>query len=75
MPNDLVFDPEARQEAQRAAIARYSAGGCRVKAKQNLTAKIALNVLCAREHRNPTPAEIALCDDLVCEPTNPGSAT
>lgn len=75
MNDELGIDWEARREAQRAAIARSGRGGVRVTSRPNLTAKIALNVMCARENRQPTQAEIALCDDLTVEPVNPGSAT
>ena len=75
MQNDeLGIDWEARLEAQRAAQARCGQGGVRVKSRQNLTAKIALNIQCEREHRQPTPQEIALCDDIEVAPLNTGSA-
>ena len=75
MNDELGIDWAQREEARRAAVAQYSRGGCRITARQNLTAKIALNAKCARENRQPTPAEIAACDDLTVEPVNPGSAT
>ena len=73
MNDELGIDWVAREEAQRAAAARCGQGGVRVKSQPNLTAKIALNLKCEREHRQPTPQEIALCDDLTVEPLNPGA--
>lgn len=74
MTQGLGVDWEARKEAQRAAIERYSQGGVRIKSTPNLTARIDAKMRADRERRELTPQEIALCDDLSVVPANSGGA-
>lgn len=61
----LVFDRIARARANQAAADMVAAnpGAYRLEKTPNLTARIALNLLCAREKREPMPCELPALED------------
>ena len=66
MTNQEFF--EDRRQRQAAARQQYKKGTGELRSVKNLTAAIRLNLICQEERRQPTPAEIELCQDLQIVP-------
>ncbi len=64
---------EQRRQQHAAARQLYAQGRGTLRQTPNLTAKVTLNILCKKEHRQPTPEEIELCQDVEVVP-RPGGA-
>ena len=72
----LVFDRIARARANQAAADTVVAAPekYRLEKKPCLTARIGLNILCAREKREPMPCELAALEDWRAVPLAPPPA-
>lgn len=62
------IDWDAPAEANRRVIETYAKNGGKLKSARNLTRFIVMKAKAASENREPTKAELALCDDLSIEP-------
>ena len=61
----FVFDRIARARANQAAADTVAAnpGAYRLEKTPNLSARVALNILCAQEKREPMPCELPALED------------